>query len=75
MRDSEGNALDGTVVEVTDSAVVMDFNHPLAGQDLFFTGNVVSVRDASAEELTHGHVHNHAHSHDHEDGGCGCGCH
>ncbi|BDX39214.1 peptidyl-prolyl cis-trans isomerase [Tenuifilaceae bacterium CYCD] len=75
MRDSDGNALDGTVVEVNDSAVVMDFNHPLAGQDLFFTGNVVNVRDASTEELTHGHAHNHAHSHDQEDCGCGCGCH
>ena len=78
MRDSEGNALDGTVVEVTDTAVVMDFNHPLAGQDLFFTGNVVNVREASAEELMHKHVHGHGHQHqghDHEEGGCGCGCH
>ncbi|KAB2871265.1 MAG: peptidylprolyl isomerase [Bacteroidales bacterium] len=79
MRDSEGNALDGTVVEVNESAVVMDFNHPLAGQDLFFTGNIVNVREASVEELSHGHVHGagHAHEHKHENdnGGCGCGCH
>ncbi len=79
MRDSEGNALDGTVVEVNETAVVMDFNHPLAGQDLFFTGNVVGVREASSEELTHGHVHgqghSHSHSHEQEQGGCGCGCH
>ncbi|MGE0076551.1 MAG: peptidylprolyl isomerase [Bacteroidales bacterium] len=78
MRDSDGNALDGTVVEVNDSAVVMDFNHPLAGQDLFFTGNIVEVREASAEELNHGHVHGqggHHHDHDQESGGCGCGCH
>jgi FKBP-type peptidyl-prolyl cis-trans isomerase SlyD len=76
MRDSEGNALDGTVVEVNEAAVVMDFNHPLAGQDLFFTGNVVNVREASADELNHRHVHGHSHghSHDHEQGGCGCGC-
>lgn len=75
MRDSEGNALDGTVVEVNDSAVVMDFNHPLAGQDLFFTGNVVNIREASSEELSHGHVHAHNHDHEQDSCGCGCGCH
>ncbi len=68
MRDSEGNALDGTVVEVNDTAVVMDFNHPLAGQDLFFTGSIVNIREASAEELAHGHVHSHNH-----EGCCECG--
>lgn len=63
MRDSEGNALDGTVVEVTDSSVVMDFNHPLAGKDLYFTGKVESIREATAEEISHGHVHGDGHSH------------
>lgn len=57
MRDSEGNALDGTVVEIKDEAVVMDFNHPLAGQDLNFTGKVIEIRDATPEEIEHGHVH------------------
>ncbi len=63
MRDSEGNALDGTVIEVTDSSVVMDFNHPLAGQDLFFTGKIEMIREATAEEISHGHVHGHGHHH------------
>ncbi|MEW5846918.1 MAG: peptidylprolyl isomerase [Bacteroidota bacterium] len=63
MRDSEGNALDGTVVEVTDNTVVMDFNHPLAGKDLYFTGKVEKVREATAEEISHGHVHGEGHSH------------
>ncbi len=63
MRDSEGNALDGTVVEVTDSSVVMDFNHPLAGKDLFFTGKVENIREATAEEISHGHVHGMGHGH------------
>jgi len=63
MRDSEGNALDGTVVEVTDSSVVMDFNHPLAGKDLYFTGKVLSIREATAEEISHGHVHGSEHNH------------
>lgn len=63
MRDSEGNALDGTVVEVTDSSVVMDFNHPLAGKDLYFTGKVESIREATTEEISHGHVHGDGHNH------------
>lgn len=57
MTDSEGNQLQGRVVEVTDDTVKMDFNHPLAGKDLYFKGKVESVRDASKEELDHGHVH------------------
>ncbi|HBI81829.1 MAG TPA: peptidylprolyl isomerase [Bacteroidales bacterium] len=63
MRDSDGNALDGTVVEVTDSSVVMDFNHPLAGKDLYFTGKVLSIREATTEEISHGHVHGLEHNH------------
>ncbi len=57
MTDSQGNRLNGVVVEVKDDVVIMDFNHPLAGDDLFFTGKVVEVRDATPEELAHGHVH------------------
>ncbi len=69
MTDSQGNRLNGIVAEVKTDSVVMDFNHPLAGDDLFFTGTVVGVREATAEELTHGHVHGNCSS-----GGCdGCG--
>lgn len=64
MQDSDGNRLDGVVVEVTKSNVKMDFNHPLAGKDLHFTGEIVELRDASAEEMAHGHVHGpHGHHH------------
>lgn len=73
MRDNEGNALNGTIVEISEEAVVMDFNHPLAGQDLYFNGKIESIRDASAEELAHGHIHQGNH-HEHESDGCGCGC-
>jgi FKBP-type peptidyl-prolyl cis-trans isomerase SlyD len=45
------------VVEVNDDTVTVDGNHPLAGVDLTFDVEVVSVRDATAEELDHGHVH------------------
>ena len=57
MRDDQGNMLQGIVVSVTDDLVRMDFNHPMAGNTLHFKGNVIEVREASAEELSHGHAH------------------
>jgi len=57
MNDADGNKLIGKVIEVQDNHVRMDFNHPLAGFDLHFVGEVLEVRDASSEELDHGHVH------------------
>ena len=46
-----------TVISVDDENVTVDANHPLAGQTLNFDVKVVEVRDASEEELAHGHVH------------------
>lgn len=46
-----------TVVEVNDDTVKLDGNHPLAGMTLNFEVKVTSVREATAEELDHGHVH------------------
>jgi len=57
MQDQEGHPLTGVIREITDEVVKMDFNHPLADQDLNFTGSVVSIREATAEEMDHGHVH------------------
>jgi FKBP-type peptidyl-prolyl cis-trans isomerase SlyD len=57
MSDQDGNKMQGLVVDVTEEMVKMDFNHPLAGRDLTFTGIVHSIREATAEELDHGHVH------------------
>ncbi len=51
MMDTEGNSLLGSVVEVKDEIVSMDFNHPLAGEILHFTGSVLEVRDATTEEI------------------------
>ncbi|HML84614.1 MAG TPA: peptidylprolyl isomerase [Bacteroidales bacterium] len=57
MQDQEGHRLDGLVLEITDKVVKMDFNHPLAGQALHFSGEILELRDATEEELAHGHVH------------------
>lgn len=66
MQDSLGRHLMGNILEVKDDAVVMDFNHPMAGKNLYFTGKVIAVRDATDEELES--------LHSHKCGGChGCG--
>ena len=46
-----------TVTKVGDDEIVADGNHPLAGQDLSFTVTLVEERDATQEELAHGHAH------------------
>ena len=54
-----------TVVGISDGKIKVDANHPLAGQELHFSVTVREVREASPEELDHGHTH----------GGCDCdGC-
>lgn len=57
MQNNEGQTLMGKVLEIADEKVKMDFNHPLAGMDLFFKGEIVDVREATSEEVEHGHVH------------------
>ncbi len=57
MQDNSGNRLNGIVLEVGDDTVKMDFNHPLAGDTLFFNGEVTEIRSATEEEISHGHVH------------------
>jgi FKBP-type peptidyl-prolyl cis-trans isomerase SlyD len=64
MVDNEGNRLYGQVLEINEEHVKMDFNHPLAGQDLHFKGEVLDVRTATEDEIAHGHVHGeHGHHH------------
>ena len=52
-----GEMLVVTVLEVEDEHVVVDGNHPLAGVELNFDVKIIDVRDASEEEVEHGHVH------------------
>jgi FKBP-type peptidyl-prolyl cis-trans isomerase SlyD len=65
MMSSNGQRLNGLVLEVNDEVVTMDFNHPLAGEDLYFAGKVMAVREASDEEV--------AQILSGSGGGCGCG--
>ncbi len=63
-QSPDGEAVVVTVTEVKDDVVVIDGNHALAGVDLNFDVKVIEVRDASEEEITHGHVHGpHGHQH------------
>jgi FKBP-type peptidyl-prolyl cis-trans isomerase SlyD len=57
MSDNEGNEMEGTVLSITKEYVEMDFGHPLAGTDLSFEGEILGIREATQEELNHGHVH------------------
>ena len=52
-----GESIVYTVTDIADGKVVVDGNHPLAGQTLLFTIDVAAVRAATAEELNHGHAH------------------
>ena len=87
MMSSSGQRLNGQVLDIGEEVVKMDFNHPLAGEDLYFTGRVMEVRDATEEELaallatggcgcgSEGCDDEGCCSGDHEnDQGCGCGC-
>jgi FKBP-type peptidyl-prolyl cis-trans isomerase SlyD len=53
----DGHQLVVTVVKVEDDRVTIDGNHPLAGVQLNFDVKVLEVREATGEEITHGHVH------------------
>ena len=57
MQDQNGNPLNGTVLEVREEEVKMDFNHMLAGKELNFSGEIIEVRQATKEEIDHGHIH------------------
>ncbi|HZY39910.1 MAG TPA: peptidylprolyl isomerase [Mucilaginibacter sp.] len=57
LQDNHGNRFQGLVVSIAEDAVLVDLNHPMAGQDLHFKGNILNVRPATPEELSHGHAH------------------
>jgi FKBP-type peptidyl-prolyl cis-trans isomerase SlyD len=72
LADTDQGPVPVEITKVEDEHVVVDGNHMLAGQDLNFNVEVVAIREATEEELQHGHVHG-AHDHGGCGGGCGCG--
>jgi len=52
-----GEMLVVTVTELKEQSIVIDANHPLAGVDLNFDVKIIEIREASNEEIEHGHVH------------------
>jgi FKBP-type peptidyl-prolyl cis-trans isomerase SlyD len=56
-EDDEGQAVPVRVIEVRPDMIMVDANHPLAGETLYFHVDVRDVREATAEELQHGHAH------------------
>lgn len=45
------------IADIKEETVLIDFNHPLAGKDLVFEVEITNIREATPEELSHGHVH------------------
>ena len=79
MLNSMGGVIPGVVLEVSADTVKMDLNHQMAGKTLHFTGEILTVREATEKELTEGLHGEFVHScgcggcHGH-DGGCGSDC-
>ncbi|MDR0806450.1 MAG: peptidylprolyl isomerase [Enterobacteriaceae bacterium] len=73
LADTDQGPVPVEITEVGDDDVVVDGNHMLAGQNLNFNVEVVAIREATEEELEHGHVHG-EHDHHHGEDGC-CGGH
>ncbi len=57
LSDDQGNQFMATVMELSAESLRVDLNHPMAGINLYFTGRVDSVREATQTEIEHGHVH------------------
>jgi FKBP-type peptidyl-prolyl cis-trans isomerase SlyD len=64
-EDDDEESMIYTVTDIAEDKVVVDGNHPLAGMALVFDATVVSVRPATAEEISHGHIHGEGGHHHH----------
>ncbi len=63
VEDEDGYTYVATIVELTDDTVTLDFNPPLAGKTLTYDVEVVALRQATDDEVNHGHVHYAGHEH------------
>lgn len=57
VEDEDGETYYAFVAEITDDSVVLDFNPPLAGKTLTYDVEVLGMREATQEEIEHGHLH------------------
>ena len=57
MKDEDDDVVSARIIDVAAEDVTLDFNHPLAGMTLNFNVTIVSLRNATEEELDHGHAH------------------
>lgn len=71
LADTDQGQIPVEITEVDGDEVVVDGNHMLAGQTLTFDVEVIALRAASEEEISHGHVHQAGHDHDHDGDCCG----
>jgi FKBP-type peptidyl-prolyl cis-trans isomerase SlyD len=77
MMDASGRRLMGSILEIKPEVVVMDFNHPLAGETLYFDGTVIDVHDVTPQEiaaLTRNEDAACSHCHSDDESGC-ADCH
>ena len=63
VQDDEGEPAYARIEEIENNIALLNFNHPLAGKELHFVTKVVTLREPTEEELTHGHVHHIDHTH------------
>lgn len=63
VSDEDGQQQMAIIESFDDDSVRLDFNHPLAGAELYFSVKVVGLREPTEEELDHGHVHEEGHDH------------
>ncbi|MBT3313363.1 MAG: peptidylprolyl isomerase [Anaerolineae bacterium] len=63
VQNEEGQPAYARIEEIENNIALLNFNHPLAGKELLFAVKVIDIREASEEELAHGHVHHEGHEH------------
>ncbi len=64
LRDANsGQVFEAYIADIRPDSVLLDFNHPLAGETLYFQVKITALRQASKEELAHGHVHSPGQAH------------